>query len=161
MRAGAEVRVHGGPGAAMRDHEIFAVTWSHPDEDEEAEAAEARQAQAEAEAAEAKAEVRAEVRQARAAREEEEEAQEDDDDEEQGAMAAASVARSRRRDGMGAVDEGGPVLSPAGRFLTDGHTPLTPLVWAPSLASPLGTPLRGVGLRLVNRTEFYRCKPSV
>ena len=94
--------VHGGPGAAMQDHEIFAVTWSKPGED-----------------------------------------------------AAAEGAGS-----MGAIDEGGPVIDPAGRSLTDGHTPLTPLVWAPKLASPLGAPLRNVGLRLVNRTAFYRCKPG-
>jgi hypothetical protein len=58
------------------------------------------------------------------------------------------------------VDDGGPVLSVAGRSLTDGVTPLTPLVWAPQLSSPLGTQLRDVGLRVVNRTSFYRCKPS-
>ena len=59
---------------------------------------------------------------------------------------------------MVAVDEGGPVLSVAGKTLTDGKTPLTPLVWAPRLTSPLGQPMKDVGLRVVNRTEFYRCK---
>jgi hypothetical protein len=52
------------------------------------------------------------------------------------------------------------VLDVAGRLLTDGRTALTPLVWSPVLASPLGQPLRNVGLRVVNRTLFYRCKPS-
>ena len=89
-------KVNGGPGAAMRDHEILAVTWSH----------------------------------------------------ESGEPPASEDL------------EGGPVLDVAGRTLTDGATPLTPLVWAPKLASPLGEPLRDVGLRVVNRTEFYRCKPT-
>lgn len=77
----------GGPGAAMRDHEIFAITWSKPEDDDE-------------------------------------------------------------------------VVDVAGRTLSDGKTPLTPLVWSPALASPLGLPLRNEGLRVINRTEFYRCKPS-
>ena len=51
-------------------------------------------------------------------------------------------------------------FSVAGKLLTDGSTALTPLVWSPVLASPLGQPLRDVGLRVVNRTRFYRCKPS-
>ena len=80
--------VTGGPGAAMQDHEILAVTWSLPQDDPEA-------------------------------------------------------------------------FAVAGRLLTDGKTALTPLVWSPALASPLGQPLRDVGLRVINRTRFYRCKPSV
>ena len=71
----------------MRDHEIFAITWSKPEDDDE-------------------------------------------------------------------------VVDVAGRTLSDGKTPLTPLVWSPALASPLGLPLRNEGLRVINRTEFYRCKPS-
>ena len=58
-------------------------------------------------------------------------------------------------------DAGGPVIAVAGKYLSDGTTPLTPLVWAPQLASPLGEPLRNVGLRVVNRTMFYRCKPTM
>ena len=96
--------VSGGPGAAMQDHEIFAVTWSSPDEEE--------------------------------------------------GTGSSGTARDRVR-----PDEGGEVLSVAGRTLSDGVTPATPLVWAPSLTSPLGEPLRNVGLRVVNRTGFYRCKP--
>ena len=93
-----------GPGAAMRDHEIMAITWSLPEAD--------------------------------------------DDD----------AAHGRR---LSPIDEGGPVLSVAGKSLTDGHTPLTPLVWAPQRTSPLGDKaMRDVGLRVVNRTEYYRCKPS-
>ena len=84
--------VTGGPGAAMEDHEIFAVTWSKP------------------------------------------------------------------KDAGG--HEGGEVLDVAGLFLTDQTTPLTPLVWAPRLASPLGKPLKDVGMRVVNRTGWYRCKPG-
>lgn len=95
--------VSGGPGAAMRDHEIMAITWSLPEADDDA-------------------------------------------------------AHGRR---LSPIDEGGPVLSVAGKSLTDGHTPLTPLVWAPQLTSPLGDKaMRDVGLRVVNRTEYYRCKPS-
>ena len=56
--------------------------------------------------------------------------------------------------------EGGQVFDVKGRTLSDGVTAVTPLVWAPQLASPLGEPLRNVGLRVVNRTEFYRCKPT-
>ena len=99
---GAECEKASGPGAAMQDHEIFAVTWSQPDDEE---------------------------------------------------------ALERTSDPT--VEEGGPVLSVAGRVLTDGHTPLTPLVWASQLTSPLGEPLRDVGLRVVNRTDFYRCKPKI
>ena len=63
-----------------------------------------------------------------------------------------------RRPCIARPGEGGPVLSVAGKTLTDGKTPLTPLVWAPRLTSPLGQPMKDVGLRVVNRTEFYRCK---
>lgn len=35
---------------------------------------------------------------------------------------------------------------------------VSPLVWSPRLTSALGTPLKDVGLRVVNRTSFYRCK---
>ena len=81
--------VRGGPGAAMADHEIFAVTW-----------------------------------------------------------AAETGAH-----------EGGPVVDVAGLALSDG-TAASPLVWSPRLSSPLGEPLRSVGLRVVNRTDAYRCKPT-
>jgi len=37
---------------------------------------------------------------------------------------------------------------------------VSPLVWSPSLTSPLGKPLSNVELRVVNRTAFYRCKSS-
>ncbi len=83
--------VVGGPGAAMRDHEIFAVSWSEPSGD--------------------------------------------------------------------AAAEGGPVIDAAALTLSDGSAPSV-LVWSPSLSSPLGTPLRSVGLRLVNRTGAYRCRPG-
>ena len=33
-------------------------------------------------------------------------------------------------------------------------------VWAPRLASPLGEPLKSVGLRFINRTASYRCHAS-
>ena len=85
--------VSGGPGAAMRDHEIFAATWS--------------------------------------------------------------------AEGEGDVDiDGGPVVDGGALRLSSGE-PASPLVWAPALRSPLGEPLRGVGLRFVNRTEHYRCKPTM
>ena len=84
--------VSGGPGAAMRDHEIFAATWS--------------------------------------------------------------------AEGEGDADiDGGPVVDGGALRLSSGE-PASPLVWAPALRSPLGEPLKGVGLRFVNRTEHYRCKPT-
>ena len=58
----------------------------------------------------------------------------------------------------GAEEEGGPIIDVSGRTLTDGATPLTPLVWASQLASPAGVPLPG--LRVVNRTDHYRCKST-
>jgi len=85
--------VTGGPGAAMQDHEIFAVTWAVPR-------------------------------------------------------------------GHGSEDlEGGPIINVSALRLTNGE-PGSPLVWSPLLSSPLGQPLRDVGLRVVNRTATYRCKPS-
>ena len=52
----------------------------------------------------------------------------------------------------------GPVVDGGALHLSSGE-PASPLVWAPALRSPLGEPLKGVGLRFVNRTEHYRCKP--
>eukprot|EP00929_Paragymnodinium_shiwhaense_P075772 TRINITY_DN38784_c0_g2_i1.p1 TRINITY_DN38784_c0_g2~~TRINITY_DN38784_c0_g2_i1.p1 ORF type:complete len:453 (+),score=65.79 TRINITY_DN38784_c0_g2_i1:75-1433(+) len=55
---------------------------------------------------------------------------------------------------------GGPVLDTAqGLKLSSGQA-VSPLVWSPRLTSPIGQPLKDVGLRLVNRTEFYRCKKA-
>ena len=48
--------------------------------------------------------------------------------------------------------DGGEVIDVAEFTLSDG-TPVSPMVWAPQLASPLGQPLKNVGLRVVNRTE--------
>ena len=77
-------KVMGGPGAAMQDHEIFAVTWSDVGGD-------------------------------------------------------ASV-------------HGGPIVDAA-------DFPWSPLVWAPGHVSPNGERMfKTGGLRLVNRTEHYRCK---
>lgn len=88
--------ITGGPGAAMRDHEIFAVTWSDP------------------------------------------------------------------HDGNSALDvDGGPVIDVKDLKLSSGES-VSPLVWSPRLTSPLGKELKDIGLRVVNRTHFYRCrKPSV
>jgi len=33
-------------------------------------------------------------------------------------------------------------------------------VWAPGLTDAFGEPLRNTGLRFVNRTSWYRCKPT-
>ena len=52
--------------------------------------------------------------------------------------------------------EGGAVVDAGTMTLTDG-TAVSPLVWAPKLQSPLGTPLKNIGLRFVNRTLAYRC----
>ena len=84
--------VNGGAGAAMRDHEIFSVTWSLAGDHD--------------------------------------------------------------------VDfEGGDIVDVAKLQLSSGES-VSPLPWSPLLASPLGEPLAAVGLRVVNRTEHYRCKPS-
>ena len=84
--------VSGGPGAAMRDHEIFAYTWSDP------------------------------------------------------------------HDGnTGAAPDGGAVLDVEGLVLSSGES-VSPLVWSPRLASPVGAALKNDGLRVVNRTDFYRCR---
>jgi hypothetical protein len=53
---------------------------------------------------------------------------------------------------------GGPVINAGHMALSDG-TMVSPLVWSPNLRSPLGLPLKDFGLRFVNRTDFYRCKP--
>jgi len=102
--------VNGGPGAAMRDHEIFAVTWADPSDEPGQPLGEAS------------------------------------------ATVALAGAPSRV--------EGGPVIDVKHLRLSNGQ-PGSPLVWSPSLSSPLGKPLRNVGLRLVNRTEAYRCKPRL
>jgi len=83
--------VSGGPGAAMRDHPIFAASWDFEGE-------------------------------------------------------------------LQAQMQGGEVLDVSDLKLSDGQ-PATPLVWSPKLASPLGERLSDIGLRMVNRTAFYRCKP--
>lgn len=55
---------------------------------------------------------------------------------------------------------GGPVLDVAtGLRLSTGQA-VSPLVWSPRLTSPLGISLKDVGLRMVNRTAFYRCTSS-
>jgi len=53
--------------------------------------------------------------------------------------------------------DGGPVLSVRTLALSNGE-PVSPLVWAPAHKNPLGQPLKDIGLRVVNRTKFYRCK---
>ena len=60
---------------------------------------------------------------------------------------------------VGGPVEGGAILDVKDLRLSDGE-PGSPLVWSPLLSSPLGEPLRNVGLRVVNRTTAYRCKPS-
>lgn len=53
--------------------------------------------------------------------------------------------------------DGGEVLDVGSLKLSSGEA-VSPLVWSPRLTSPIGTPLRTVGLRIINRTEWYRCK---
>ena len=84
--------VDGGPGAAMRDHEIFAITWDLAGEHDYA-------------------------------------------------------------------FEGGEIVDVAQLTLSTGE-PVSPLVWSAALASPLGERLASTGLRVVNRTDHYRCKPT-
>lgn len=92
-------KITGGPGAASRDHEIFAVTWSDP---------------------------------------------------------------HNNNDGEFKIDvDGGPVIDVHDLKLSSGES-VSPLVWSPRLTSPTGVALKDIGLRVVNRTEFYRCKkPSL
>lgn len=59
--------------------------------------------------------------------------------------------------GAGIPEDGGEVIDVKNLRLTNGQE-VSPLVWSPFLSSPLGEPLREVGLRVVNRTDFYRCK---
>jgi len=53
--------------------------------------------------------------------------------------------------------EGGEVVDVSKLTLSNGEQ-VSPLVWSPGLKSPSGTPLKNVGLRVVNRTNFYRCR---
>ena len=53
--------------------------------------------------------------------------------------------------------EGGEILDVRNLQLSSGEH-VSPLVWSPILTSPIGEPLKDVGLRIVNRTDFYRCK---
>jgi hypothetical protein len=53
--------------------------------------------------------------------------------------------------------EGGPIVDVKDLRLSSGEA-VSPLVWSPLLQSPLGTPLKNIGLRFVNRTDYYRCK---
>lgn len=69
------------------------------------------------------------------------------------AMTWAPVRNSPEVDGGEVLDVG------ASLHLTNGEA-VSPLVWAPRLTSPLGKPLKDVGLRVVNRTSFYRCNPE-
>jgi hypothetical protein len=85
--------VQGGPGAAMRDHEIFAYTWADVTTD------------------------------------------------------------------PGTNFNGGEVLSAKDLRLSNGEE-VSPMVWSPYLSSPVGQPLKNDGLRVVNRTSFYRCRDN-
>ena len=64
-----------------------------------------------------------------------------------------------RRQGEDADLDGGAVVDAAGWKLSSGEA-VSPLVWAPNLADAYGAPLQATGLRFVNRTAWYRCKPS-
>ena len=105
-----------GPGLAMQDHEIFAVTWS-----------------AAAGAGTWLAKHRASSRLP-------------------GSSSAMVATTSPDDDDV----DGGPVVDVANLTLTSGER-VSPLVWSPVLQSPTGRPLKDVGLRVVNRTDFYRC----
>ena len=52
--------------------------------------------------------------------------------------------------------DGGAVVDVKDLTLTNGEA-VSPLVWSPYLSSPVGEPLKDVGLRVVNRSDFYRC----
>ena len=53
--------------------------------------------------------------------------------------------------------DGGTVVDVKDLRLTSGEA-VSPLVWSPSLASVAGEALKDDGLRVVNRSDFYRCK---
>eukprot|EP00439_Symbiodinium_sp_Y106_P080098 s234_g18.t2 len=53
---------------------------------------------------------------------------------------------------------GGPILDVAKDLVLSSGEAVSPLVWSPRLTSPLGIPMKNVGLRVVNRTTFYRCR---
>ena len=53
--------------------------------------------------------------------------------------------------------DGGEILDVSNLQLSSGEH-VSPLVWSPILSSPVGQPLKDVGLRVVNRTEIYMCK---
>jgi hypothetical protein len=106
-----------GPGRAMRDHEIFAITWS--------------------DAADNNAATWLEHHRASSPR----------------ALSSSAAAAA-----SSSIDvDGGPVVVVANLTLSNGES-VSPLVWSPKLQSPLGQPLKDVGLRVVNRTDFYRCR---
>lgn len=52
---------------------------------------------------------------------------------------------------------GGPIVDVGSSLRLSTGEAVSPLVWSPHLTSPLGLPLKDVGLRVVNRTDFYRC----
>lgn len=52
---------------------------------------------------------------------------------------------------------GGDVIEARNLQLSNNES-VSPLVWSPRLRSPSGKLLKDVGLRLVDRTDFYRCK---
>lgn len=52
--------------------------------------------------------------------------------------------------------DGGEVIDVANLKLSNGEE-VSPLVWSPRLTSPLGVPIARTSLRVVNRTDFYRC----
>lgn len=54
--------------------------------------------------------------------------------------------------------DGGKVLNVRTDLVLSSREAVTPLVWSPRLRSPLGRRLKDVGLRVVNRTAFYRCQ---
>ena len=54
------------------------------------------------------------------------------------------------------LDDGGSIVDAKGLTLSNGMS-ASPLVWSPSLSAPSGEPLKDVGLRMVNRTDTYRC----
>jgi len=53
--------------------------------------------------------------------------------------------------------DGGAIIDVKGLKLTNGQS-VSPLVWSPYLTNPIGQPLKDIGLRVVNRTDYYRCR---
>lgn len=61
--------------------------------------------------------------------------------------------------GMG-QEEKAPIVDAKDLKLSNGEK-YSPMVWSPNMRSPIGVELKDIGLRVLNRTDFYRCKGKI